>query len=173
MMQSDIRDRQSRMLLLLLVNMLVVFIVPNYYRIFTRLWADQLLAFVVGAAALSFGDRRYGRYLIDSARLVLYLLWEIVLSSLSVARLVLQPKPKLDPGIIAVPLDISSDLEITTLATCIALTPGSISIDLKRNGQEPSVLYVHYLVVGDPDELRASIKSGFEHMILQISRGTE
>lgn len=171
MTQSDIRDRQNRMLLLLLVNVVIALVTPTYYRIFSQLWADHLLAFLVGAIVLHSSDRRYGRYLVHSARLVLYLLWEITLSSLSVAGLVLQPKPKLDPGIIAVPLDIDSDLEITTLATCIALTPGSVPIDLHRNGQDLPVLYVHYLVVGDPDTLRASIKAGFEHMILQVSRG--
>lgn len=171
-MHPDIVARQNRMLVLMLVNILIVFIAPTFYRIFSQIWGDYLLAFVVGAVVLSFSDRRYGRFLFHSARLILYLIWEIILSSLSVAGLVLQPTPKLDPGIIAVPLDIDTDLEITVLATCIALTPGSISIDLQRDGQNPPVLYVHYLVVGDPDTLRASIKSGFEHMILQISRGT-
>jgi multicomponent Na+:H+ antiporter subunit E len=172
-MQADIVARQNRLLILLLVNILIIFVAPNYYRIFTQIWGDYLLAFVVGAIVLSFSDRRYGRFLLNIARLVLYLIWEIILSSLSMVRLVLQPTPQLDPGIIAVPLDIDTDLEITVLATCIALTPGSISIDLQRNGQDRPRLYVHYLVVGDPDALRASIKSGFEHMILQISRGTE
>lgn len=172
-MQNDIRDRQNRMLLLLLVNMLLTLIAPNYYRIFPQWWGDYLLAFVVGAVILAFGDRRYGRYLRNSAHFVVYLIWEIILSSLTMAWLVLQPKPKLDPGIIAVPLDVTSDLEITTLATCIALTPGSITVEMDRTRPERPVLYVHYLVVGDPDRLRASIKSGFERLILRISWGTE
>ena len=50
-----------------------------------------------------------------------YLLWEILLSNISLAWLVIQPKPKLDPGIIGVPLRLNSGLEITMLASAITL----------------------------------------------------
>lgn len=169
-MESKISERQNRMITLLLVNVVIVLLAPNYYRVFTQLWGDYLLAFVVGAVALNVNDRRYGRFLLSVAQYIGYFVWQMILSSLSMAWLVLQPKPKLDPGIIAVPLDIDGDLEITTLASSINLTPGSVSIELDR-GRERPVLYVHYLVVGDPDRLRASIKSGFERMIMRISRG--
>lgn len=170
-MENDIRERQHRMVTLLLVNLLIVLIAPNYYRVFTQLWGDYLLAFVVGAIALNVNDRRYGRFLLSIAQYVVYFVWQMILSGLSVAWLVLQPKPKLDPGIIAVPLDVDGDLEITILASSITLTPGSISLELDRSGERP-ILYVHYPVVGDPDRLRASIKSGFERILMRISRGT-
>jgi multisubunit Na+/H+ antiporter MnhE subunit len=62
-------------------------------------------------------------------------------------------------------------LEIITLATAVNLGPGVLSLDLGYNDRGRPVLYVHSLVVGDPDEFRASIQLGLEHMILRVSQG--
>jgi multicomponent Na+:H+ antiporter subunit E len=102
---------------------------------------------------------------------LIYLVKEIIVSNVAMAWLIIQPIPKLDPGIIAVPLTISTALEITVLSLAISVTPGTLVVEL---GQDPIgcyVLYVHSLNVDDPDKFRATIKNGFERMILQISRG--
>lgn len=170
-MRSDLRARQQRMAILLLLNLLIAAVAPDLFPLFPGGLANAVLAFLVGAALLALVERRYARYLWYGAIFVLYLVGQIILSSLSVARLVLQPKPKLDPGIVAVPLAIASAVEITALASAITLTPGTISIDLDRDAHGQRVLYVHSLVVKSPDRLRASIKGGFEQMILHISQG--
>ncbi len=102
---------------------------------------------------------------------LLYLLWEIMLSNISLAWLVIQPKPKLDPGIIGVPLRLSSGLEITMLASAITLTPGTISVDLGTDDEGNNILFVHNLTVEDPEAYRQSVHQGFERMILRITRG--
>ena len=71
------------------------------------------------------------------------------------------------PGIIAVPLDAKTDVEITLLANLVSLTPGTISLDVS---DDRSVLYVHAMFVEDPQRLCQEIKSGFERRILDLLR---
>jgi multicomponent Na+:H+ antiporter subunit E len=116
-------------------------------------------------------DRSYLRAVFWGVVFILYLLWEIVLSNINIAWLVIQPRPKLDPGIIGVPLRLTSGLEITMLASAITLTPGTISVDLASDETGNRILFVHNLQVGDPEAYRESVHSGFERMILRVTRG--
>ena len=169
-MSKDLRRQQRHMGRFLLIHLLVVVVVPIFVTLFGGVW-DYLITLPVAALLLSLIDRRYGQYLLWSLLFVGYLLKEIVVSNLVLAWLILQPRPKLDPGIIAIPLDVTTGLEITVLSLAIAVTPGTLIIEL---GKEPAgryVLYVHTINVGDPDQFRATIKNGFERMILYISRG--
>ena len=170
MNQDSLRALQYRMLNLLLLNLLIAVIVPTFFAPLAHS-IGYAAVFAGGAGVLAIIDRRYARYLFWSLRFVLYLIWQIIVSNLSLAWLVLQPKPKLDPGIIAIPLTINTGIEILALASAITLTPGTLSIDLGRDAEGQRVLYVHALRVGDPAQFRTSIKQGFEQMILQISRG--
>lgn len=169
-MENDIRERQHRMITLLLINLLIAAVAPNFYHLPSSLWTETVLSFMAGAIVLVLIDRRYGRFLWFTTIFAAYFSWQVILSNLSVAWLVLQPRPKIDPGIVAIPLEVRSGLAITTLASSITLTPGTITIDLDRKGQSKPILYVHSLVVHDPNKLRASIKRGFERMVLRISQ---
>jgi multicomponent Na+:H+ antiporter subunit E len=73
------------------------------------------------------------------------------------------------PGVVAVPLDARTDLEITLLANLITLTPGSVSLDLS---EDKRVLYVHamYIDGGDVEAYRRSIKEGLERRVLELLR---
>ncbi|SDQ88209.1 Na+/H+ antiporter subunit E [Pseudovibrio sp. Tun.PSC04-5.I4] len=92
---------------------------------------------------------------------------ELVLSSWRVLMIVIQPKIKLQPGIIAVPLSVSEDFEITLLANMVTLTPGTLSVDVS---EDRKVLFVHCLNVPDPEETINDIKNGFERQILEAFR---
>ncbi len=170
MAQNKARQLQERVAKTFLVNLLIAFVLPNFFTLYGGL-LDNLLAFVAGLAVLSLTDRRYGLYLWRSLLFLVYLGWQIILSNFAIAWLVLQPKPKLDPGIVAIPLAVSTGLEITALASAITLTPGTISVDLGRGEKGRQVLYVHALVVGDPEKLRSGIKDSFERRIIDMSRG--
>ncbi|NWG18985.1 MAG: Na+/H+ antiporter subunit E [Chloroflexi bacterium] len=99
-------------------------------------------------------------------RFVVYVLWEIILANLNVAKAVLlTPKERLRPGIVALPLDIRSDAEITMLANLITLTPGTLSLDVSTDRR---CLYVHAMEIGDPHEFRQSIKDGFERLVYEV-----
>ena len=83
------------------------------------------------------------------------------------AIIVLTPdlKSALRPAIIAYPLTVKSDAEITLLANMITLTPGTLSIDV---AEDRSVIYVHVLQLGDREALVAGIANGFERRIREI-----
>ncbi len=160
---------QNLYLILFLVNIIVAFFWQLMIPLFGIL--DYLIGFLLGFLAITLFHRRYGRRTYHVLYFVGYVLWQMVLSNLIIAKLVLQPKPKLDPGIIGVPLTVTSALEITILASVITLTPGTISVDLGHNAAGQQVLYIHNLTVGDPDQFRQRIKDGFERLLLQASRG--
>lgn len=100
--------------------------------------------------------------------LALLFLYELVLSALRVARIVMKPRiGTLQPGIIAYPLTVDRDFEITMLANLITLTPGTLSVDVS---DDRKTLYVHCIDVPDPQATIDDIKNGFERKILEAFR---
>ncbi|TYC56480.1 Na+/H+ antiporter subunit E [Rhodobacterales bacterium] len=99
--------------------------------------------------------------------LAVLFVYELVLSAWRVAMIVLQPKIELQPGIIAFPLTVDRDFEITMLANLITLTPGTLSVDVS---EDRKTLYVHCIDVPDPQATIDDIKNGFERKILEVFR---
>ncbi len=73
------------------------------------------------------------------------------------------------PGVVAVPLDAKTDIEITLLACLITLTPGSVSLDLS---EDRKTLFVHAMYIDNQDveAYRRSIKEGLERRVLELLR---
>lgn len=94
-----------------------------------------------------------------------FFLWEMLKANLRVAYAVLTPGHDMRPGVVAVPLDVTSDVGITILANLITLTPGTLSLDVSSNRK---VLYVHTMYLDDPDEFRRGIKEGFERRVREL-----
>lgn len=92
-------------------------------------------------------------------RLFGVLLFDIVVANLVVARLVLGPRGRLRPCFIEVPLDIDDNFVATILGSIVALTPGTVAIDIDR---ERRALLVHVLDTGDPEALISLIKTRYE-----------
>ena len=86
---------------------------------------------------------------------------ELVLSALRVARLVLRPdlNAHIRPAIIAFPLSVTRDAEITLLANLITLTPGTLSVDVSEDRR---FLYIHAIHVTDREAFIREIAGGFE-----------
>jgi multicomponent Na+:H+ antiporter subunit E len=134
--------------------------------------ANLILGFALGYVALWWlrpllGPTQYFRKIPDSIRFTLFFLRELIHSNLRVAWDVISPKSQRKPGIVAIPLDASSDIEITFLANLITLTPGTLSLDVS---DDRSVLYVHGMFVEDPQLMREQIKNGFERRVLELLR---
>lgn len=100
-----------------------------------------------------------------SISFALYFLKELVAASINVLLSIIQPD-RIRPGVIAVPLDLYTDFQITVLANVITLTPGTLSLDVSTDKR---VIYVHSIRVKDPDDFRRQIKEGFERRILDIA----
>ena len=96
---------------------------------------------------------------------VLFFVWELILANLRVLRHVLGPLDRLRPAIIAVPLDIKSDAEITLLANLITLTPGTLSLDVSTDRR---TLFVHAIHVDEVDAFILDIKNGFESQVRKV-----
>ena len=100
-------------------------------------------------------------------RLIGYFLYELVLSSLSVAWDSISPRHRSRPGIVAIPLDVRSDVEILVLANLVSLTPGTLSLEVSEDRR---TLYVHAMFVEDAESVRARIKGGIERRLLEMTR---
>jgi multicomponent Na+:H+ antiporter subunit E len=128
--------------------------------------------FLIGMGVLHFvgpvlGDDRYLIRFLMAIGLFFFFLKELVLSSVRVAIDVIKPRLTMRPAVIAVPLELTSDAQITILANLISLTPGTLSIDVSK---DKTCLYVHAMYGHDAEALRRSIKSDFEHRIREVFR---
>ncbi len=94
-----------------------------------------------------------------------YFLWELLWANLRVAYNVLAPYDRMRPGIIAIPLDIETDVEITLLANLITLTPGTLSLDVSDDRR---TLYIHNIYVSTLEDAKLDIKQGFERKIREV-----
>ena len=93
---------------------------------------------------------------------------ELLLANLRVAWLVLRPRGRLRPAIVALPLDVQSDLAIQLLAATITLTPGTLSLDVASDRR---TLYVHVVDLGpggDVDAFVRATKATFERRIKEL-----
>lgn len=89
---------------------------------------------------------------------------ELLKSGWRVARIVVRRDMRLQPGIIAYPLTVTRDFEITLLANLITLTPGTLSVDVSDDRR---LLYVHCVDMPDADDVIADIRGGFEKKIME------
>ena len=90
---------------------------------------------------------------------------ELILSALQVAWLAVQPKLRLRPGIIAYPLTVTTDLQITMLANMITLTPGTLSVDVSHDRKS---LFIHAIDIESREALIGQIAAGFETKVLRV-----
>ena len=91
--------------------------------------------------------------------------YDIVASSLAVARVVLAPDPRPEPAIVVIPVDARTDWGVALLAYLVSLTPGSTCLHVADDRRS---LYVHLLDAPDIPERVAGIKALYEHWILQL-----
>jgi multicomponent Na+:H+ antiporter subunit E len=97
--------------------------------------------------------------------LLLYFGYELVKSSVEVAQTVLRPNMGLNPGIVLLPLDCTTGLEITMLANLISLTPGTLSLEVSPDEDK---LYIHAMFVGTEEaQTRDYIKRTLERRVIR------
>jgi len=84
-----------------------------------------------------------------------FFLVKLVQSSLVVARTVLSPGHRIHTGIVAVPLRGCSDAVATLIADAISLTPGTLTLEVRR---EPLTLFVHVLDVRHVEQVQADVR---------------
>ena len=132
---------------------------------------NLLIGFVFGVAVLALvpvesGRSRYGRRVLRVVRLVLFVLWDILLSNLELAWYAIAGPRHQQPAIVGVPLEPMSEMQCFVLTTLITLTPGTIVVELSRDRR---TMYVHALRAPDPDAFRQRIKTRLERHLLGVS----
>lgn len=95
-------------------------------------------------------------------------LWDIVVSNLTVARIVLDPRSRPQPAWVKVPLDTQHPLAITLLATIITTTPGTVSCVVDEEG---GFILVHALDCDDVDAAARGMKDRYEAPLRAILEG--
>ncbi|WP_163577483.1 Na+/H+ antiporter subunit E [Halomonas faecis] len=88
-------------------------------------------------------------------RFLVFFIKELVQANLRVAFDILTPPWYMSPGVIALPLEARTELEITMVANLISLTPGTLSLDVS---DDRKVLYIHAMFLDDEEELRRNLK---------------
>lgn len=91
---------------------------------------------------------------------------ELVAANLKVAWEVITPGFGMRAGIIRVPTDCRTDLEMLLLANTITMTPGTLSLEVDTATRD---LYVHSLYVPSREAFVADIKA-LERVLLKALR---
>ena len=153
--------------------LLNIFLAAGFSAVFGEFSLRVLLSgFAVGYAALWFTkplykDTRYFQRLPKVLLLIGYFIKELFVSNLQVLWDVITPKHISRPGIIGIPLDAETNLEIMLVANLISLTPGTLTVDVS---DDKKILYVHVMFLEDLEGTRKSIKEGLEKRVLEVTR---
>lgn len=98
-------------------------------------------------------------------RFTALVLWDIVVSNITVAKLVLDPRARPQPAWVCVPLLLQHPTAISLLASVITTTPGTVSCVVDEQRRE---ILVHALDCSDPAELIAQIRQRYEAPLMEI-----
>jgi len=93
---------------------------------------------------------------------------ELVKSNLDVARRVISPQLRINPGIVEGKTKLTHPTYRLILANSITLTPGTLTVDMIGDS-----LFIHWIDVTGKDVESATreISSKFEGVLLQLSQG--
>lgn len=91
---------------------------------------------------------------------------EIVKTSFQVMRDIVTPGSSSTPAFVEVPVRCRTDFEFTMLANLISLTPGTVTVAVRR---DPATLWVHGLYVEDRASFQQDIHT-MEDRILAVTR---
>jgi len=133
---------------------------------------NLIIGFFIGHFVLMvswplFGNKFYFIRFWKGLRFPFYFLFMLIKSSFEVMSEVLTPGLQHKPGIIALPLNCHTNLEITFLSYLITLNPGTLSMHVSR---DKKTLYIHAMFISDLEEVKMSIKNGLEKNLLEVMR---
>ncbi len=87
-------------------------------------------------------------------RFLFYFMWILFLANLQIAWEIITPGLNQTPRIIRYPVDHLNDVQITTLANCITLTPGTLVVDVS---EDRKYIYVHCMYAKDREKAVAEL----------------
>ena len=156
---------------MLIGNFLIAVVWASLIGPFTPV--NLLIGFVLGYGVLRLCVGRadtpgYARRSAAVVSLAGFTVYELMVANVRVAWYTISSLKTLRPAVLRTPLEPDlTDTEITLLSTLITLTPGTLTVDV---APDRSALFVHFMHVEDVDDAIASIKTGFERRILEVTR---
>lgn len=112
-------------------------------------------------------DKRYFNRVPKIIGFIFFFLWEMIRANIQVAYDVITPKFFMQPGIIKYRMNAKTDFEINMLSTMVALTPGTIVIDVSK---DKKVIYIHVMYLKDKEKFIRQLKNVSERRLLEILR---
>jgi multisubunit Na+/H+ antiporter MnhE subunit len=91
--------------------------------------------------------------------------YDLVAASLAVARIVLSPRRRNLPAIVAVPVDARTEWGVALFAYFVSATPGSTCLHV---ADDRRTMYVHFLNAPDMPAAAAGMKALYERRIIQL-----
>lgn len=122
---------------------------------------------LIGSMRRFFPQRFYIVRVWAIIKLIALLFKELVRASIEVIRQIMKPKLDIGPGIFTYQTQLSSDWEVTLLCLLIALTPGSLPLEISGNQRK---LYIHAPDIKDQQKMSDDIKNTFEKAIMEVTR---
>src|SRR5690606_10527515 len=112
-------------------------------------------------------DKRYFNRVPKKIGFIFFFLWEMIRSNIQVVYDVITPKFFMQPGIIKYRMNAMTDFEINMLSTMVALTPGTIVIDVSK---DKKVIYIHVMYLKNKEKFIRQLKDVSERRLLEILR---
>jgi multicomponent Na+:H+ antiporter subunit E len=134
--------------------------------IWVFLWGDLSVANVLSGAAVSLlvlainpdparpTHRRYRPRPVATARLVVFLVKQLVVSNALVTKEIVTRRSGIRAGIVACELRTESEAMVTFLANVLSLSPGTMPVEVRM---DPPMIYIHVLHLRDPVASRLGV----------------
>jgi len=131
---------------------------------------DLLFGFVLGYLVLWITTRmgkpsQYFRRIPLVLGLLGHFLLDLLRANIRMAGIILSPKMKLRPAVIAVPLILKSEPAIILLANLMTLTPGTLTLDISNDRR---MLYIHTVYLDDPEAFKQQLLDGYEKRLKEL-----
>ena len=124
-----------------------------------------LLAIIIPRLVRPFIDHTPNINWLEAIKLFFVVVWDIIISNILIAKLVLGPSHNIHPKWFRVPLDSQHEEVNTLLAMIITTTPGKVTAGID---QDRGDILVHALSTEDPEAEIQTIKARYEKPLLQI-----
>lgn len=134
-------------------------------------YSDFLFGFLLGFFILWIlntdeSDKRYFTRVPKTIGFFFYFLYEMLVANIQVAYDLITPNYFFKPGIVRFPMKATSDLEINLLSIFIALTPGTLVLDVSEDKKS---IYVHVMYLKSREDFVSRIQHA-ETKLLEILR---
>lgn len=91
----------------------------------------------------------------------------VVEANLQVAKDILRPKIRIQPDFIEIPLQTESKAELLTLSNLVAMTPGTLSLDVSNDGK---TLLIHTIYAEQRNDTQDLIENFLQKKVIGIFR---